>query len=114
MALAAATAAPQLAAYANGATRTLETYPNGATVPVEPEFNRAQKAAFIDAVALGLLYERDPAAAAAAVAASNAKRLPYFAQTRTVGYASGESFLDNPVNPAWAALIADKINPALI
>ena len=100
----------QLTTYAaNNAQVKLITYPNGATVPVEGPRFLANEAAFLDALALGHLNAQDPAAARAAIAASQASPLPYFGKTRTIGYASGEGYLNNPVNPAWRAAIAPKL-----
>ena len=100
----------QITTYAaNNAQRKLITYANGATVPELDARHRALQAAQVDALALGQLYAIDPAAAQAAIDASEANPLPYFGQTRTIGYASGEGYINNPPFPKFRALLADKI-----
>ena len=91
--------------------RKLITHGNGATVPELDARHRALKAAQIDALALGQLFAIDPALAQAAIDASEANVLPYFGQTRTIGYASGEGYFNNPINPAWRAAIASNYAP---
>ena len=102
----------ELTTYAanNGQTKLI-TYANGATVPELPARHRALFAANLDALALGLLWAQDPAAAQQAIDASEAAPLPYFGQTRTIGYASGEGYFDNPIFPEFRASLAPKLVP---